>query len=139
MDLKDGSMKILSKKVYGLIQLASKVGQDYYPEIMGQMFIVNAPMLFTGVWAVVKGFLDERTRQKIKILGGKFQKDLLELVEAENLPDFLGGTCTCKELGGCMASNAGPWNDYEIVKPCGIRKKELVDPNAQVEQIAAVE
>lgn len=131
MDLKDGSMKILSKKVYGLIQLASKVGQDYYPEIMGQMFIVNAPMLFTGVWAVVKGFLDERTRQKIKILGGKYQKELLEIVDPANLPDFLGGTCTCKEFGGCMYSNAGPWNDYEIVKPVGIRRKELVDPKTQ--------
>jgi hypothetical protein len=29
------------------------------------MFIVNAPLLFTGVWAIVKGFLDERTRNKI--------------------------------------------------------------------------
>jgi len=72
LDLNGGSMKILSKKVYGLIQLASKIGQDYYPEIMGQMFIVNAPLLFTGVWAIVKGFLDERTRNKIQIKGGKF-------------------------------------------------------------------
>ena len=45
--------------------MASRIGQDYYPEIMGQMFIVNAPFLFTGVWAVVKSFLDERTRNKI--------------------------------------------------------------------------
>jgi hypothetical protein len=72
LDLNGGSMKILSKKVYGLIQLASKIGQDYYPEIMGQMFIVNAPFLFTGVWAIVKGFLDERTRNKISIKGGKY-------------------------------------------------------------------
>jgi hypothetical protein len=35
LDLTGGSMKILSKKVYALIQLASKVGSDYYPEIMG--------------------------------------------------------------------------------------------------------
>jgi hypothetical protein len=59
------------------------------------MFIVNAPMLFTGVWAVVKGFLDERTRQKIKICGSKYQKELLEVVDVDNLPDFLGGTCKC--------------------------------------------
>jgi hypothetical protein len=32
---------------------------------MGQMFIVNAPMLFTGVWAMCKGFIDEKTRAKI--------------------------------------------------------------------------
>lgn len=87
-------MKILSKKVYGLIQIAAKVGSDNYPEIMGQTFIVNAPFLFTGVWAIVKSFLDEKTRKKILIKGGSYQKDLLELVEAENLPDFLGGTCT---------------------------------------------
>ena len=39
---------------------------------MGNMFIVNAPMLFSGIWAVVKGFLDEKTRNKIKILGANF-------------------------------------------------------------------
>jgi hypothetical protein len=81
LDLTGGSMKILSKKVYALIQLASKVGSDYYPEIMGQTFIVNAPMLFSGVWAVIKGFLDEKTRKKIQIKGGSYQRDLLELVE----------------------------------------------------------
>lgn len=94
LDLNGGSMKILSKKVYGLIQMASKVGSDYYPEIMGNTFIVNAPLLFSGVWAIVKGFLDEKTRKKIIIKGGSYQKDLLELVDAENLPDFLGGKCT---------------------------------------------
>ena len=72
IDLNGGSMKILTKKVYSLIQLAAKIGSDYYPEIMGQMYIVNAPMLFTGVWAVVKGFIDEKTRKKITIAGGKY-------------------------------------------------------------------
>ena len=72
LDLTGFSMKMMNKKVYGLIQLASKIGQDNYPEIMGGMFMVNAPMIFTGVWAVCKGFLDEKTRNKIKIFGGKF-------------------------------------------------------------------
>lgn len=124
IDLNGGSMKILTKKVYSLIQLAAKVGSDYYPEIMGQMYIVNAPMLFTGVWAVVKGFIDEKTRKKITIAGGKYQKDLLELVEEDNLPEFLGGKCNCAEFGGCMKSGVGPWDDYEITQPVGIRRKQ---------------
>ena len=76
---------------------------------MGQMFIVNAPMLFTGVWAMVKSFLDEKTRNKIKIFGGSYKKELLELVDSENLPEFLGGICKCEGLGGCNNSDCGPW------------------------------
>jgi len=79
-----------------LFKLAAQVGSDYYPETMGNTFIINAPMVFRGLWKVAKGFLDERTRNKIKVKGG--EKDylpvLLEFVEEENLPTFLGGKNT---------------------------------------------
>jgi hypothetical protein len=96
---------------------------------MGQTFIVNAPFLFSGVWAIVKGFIDEKTRKKITIKGGSYQKDLLEIVDEENLPDFLGGKCS---LFGAHKDGVGPWNDYEIVNPVGIRKKQIEgeDPQA---------
>ncbi len=35
LDCKHGSMKIMSKKVYSFIKIASQIGQDYYPEILG--------------------------------------------------------------------------------------------------------
>ena len=88
------------------------------------MFIINAPWMFTGVWAIVKGFLDERTRNKIKILGGGYKKDLHEIADPQMLPDFLGGTCKCEHIqGGCMYSNAGPWNNYDMISPYKVHKK----------------
>merc|ERR1711907_545069 len=78
------SFKMFSGQVIDFVKLAFSIGQDYYPEIMGQMFIVNAPMLFSGAWAVIKQFLDEKTRQKIKIIGSSYQKELLECIDAGN-------------------------------------------------------
>lgn len=79
---------------------------------MGNLLVVNAPMVFSGVWSVVKGFLDERTRKKIKIIGSGYRATLLEFIDDKDIPSFLGGKCECKEFGGCIKSNAGPWNDY---------------------------
>jgi hypothetical protein len=44
------------------------------------MFIVSAPFLFKAAWVIIKAFLDAKTKNKITILGSKFQKALLEYV-----------------------------------------------------------
>lgn len=69
------------------------------------MFIINAPMLFSGVWAIVKPWLDDKTKAKIKILGSGYKKALLEYIDEENLPEFLGGKSKCD-----LSENIGPWN-----------------------------
>jgi len=76
MDMTGGSISTANKQTYGLTKLAAQIGSDYYPEIMGNLFVVNAPMLFSGIWAVVKGFLDEKTRGKIKIIGSAYMPTL---------------------------------------------------------------
>lgn len=98
-------------KVSGYVQQASKIGQDYYPETMGKLFVLNPPWLFGTVWSVIKGYLDPATVEKIHILTN--EKQLLEHIEPENLPMLVGGNCNCHGKGGCMASDAGPWNTAE--------------------------
>ena len=43
------------------------VGQSKFPESISKIFIMNAPSLFSGAWAILKTVLEERTRNKIII------------------------------------------------------------------------
>jgi hypothetical protein len=95
IDLKGLGRKHLKKSAYSLFKTISKIDQDNYPEILGKLFIVNAPAIFSVAWKTIKPFLDPNTRQKITILRGDYQKVLLEHVDAESLPAFLGGKCNC--------------------------------------------
>lgn len=106
MDLKGvGVTRVPS--VYGYVKQASVISQNYYPERLGKMYLVNAPWGFASVFSVVKGFLDPVTVAKIHVLGSGYQTELLAQVPKENLPKVLGGTCECK--GSCMLSDEGPW------------------------------
>lgn len=93
--------------------------------------IVNAPMLFSGVYGMVKGWLDEETRKKIQILGGSYSKELLKYVDKDQLPDFLGGTNDAQ-----LIEDRGPWNEYQIVDghKAGdiVGVKKINDPNAEI-------
>ena len=74
------------------------------------MLIIDAPWLFAAIWAGVKMWIDDKTKEKIKIMGSSYKKELLKFVDPECLPKFLdGGTCECKG-GDCLAPNIGPWN-----------------------------
>ncbi|KAN0120765.1 CRAL-TRIO domain containing protein, partial [Russula decolorans] len=117
------------------------VSQNYYPETMGQLIIMNAPTSFTTIWSMIKPWLAPRTLDKISILGAN-QPDqhatLLDLVSPENLPVALGGTCTCTLIngggggggggGGCTLSNAGPWMDGRAERRARWLRGEILKP-----------
>lgn len=125
LDLKGASLtKFYSVKDY--VGKASTIGQNYYPESMGKFYIINAPYLFSGVWAVIKPWLDEVTVAKISILGSSYQAKLLEQIPAENLPEAYGGKCKCP--GGCSLSNAGPWNEAASASSTSTAQEPLAAP-----------
>lgn len=100
--------------VYGYVRQASAISQNYYPERLGKLYLINAPWGFSSVFSVVKGFLDPVTVNKIHVLGANYKKELLEQVPVENLPVEFGGTCECP--GGCELSDMGPWQEDEWKK-----------------------
>ncbi len=98
--------------VYGYIKSASAISQNYYPERLGKLYIINAPWGFSTIFGIIKGYLDPVTVEKIHVLGSGYQKELLSQVPAENLPKTFGGSCDC--VGGCQLSDAGPWREAEF-------------------------
>ena len=113
-------------KVSSYVQQASKIGQCYYPETMGRFYIINAPYIFTTVWTVVKAWLDPVTREKIQILGSNYIGELAKQIPMENIPSLIGGKCQCQ--GGCMMSDAGPWNTpegEEIIRTRNEEKRKI--------------
>ena len=61
---------------------------------MHKMLLINAPSFFTLTWRLIRGWLDARTSNKIEVLGSRktWEKRLLELVDADQLPSDYGGT-----------------------------------------------
>ncbi|KAJ5095554.1 Cellular retinaldehyde binding/alpha-tocopherol transport [Penicillium alfredii] len=114
MDLKGVGITSVPS-VYGYVKQASDISQNYYPERLGKLYLINAPWGFSSVFSVVKGFLDPVTVNKIHVLGSGYQKELLSQVPAENLPAEFGGSCNCE--GGCEFSDMGPWLEPEWARP----------------------
>ncbi|KAL2470666.1 Phosphatidylinositol/phosphatidylcholine transfer protein SFH9 [Abeliophyllum distichum] len=104
------------KVAHDLVMRMQRIDGNNYPETLNHMYIVNAGSGFKCLWNWAKGFLDPRTTSKIHVLGTKFQSTLLEVIDSSQLPDFLGGSCSCPNEGGCLGSDKGPWNDPELTK-----------------------
>ena len=69
------------------------------------MYVINAPVVFTSVWAVVKQLVDAKTRAKVDILGSKYSSKLLADIDADCLPQSLGGNDETFDVG----ADVGPW------------------------------
>ncbi|XP_031101243.1 phosphatidylinositol/phosphatidylcholine transfer protein SFH9-like [Ipomoea triloba] len=116
LDVHGMNWRSFGKLAHDLAMHIQKIDSDNYPETLHNMFIVNAGSGFRLLWNTAKGFLDPRTTAKIQVLGSKFQSKLTEVIDPSQLPDFLGGTCSCPNEGGCLSSDKGPWKDPEFMK-----------------------
>ena len=121
MDLKGVGINRVSS-VVGYVKQASAISQNYYPERLGKLYLINAPWGFSTFFGVVKGFLDPVTVQKIHVLGANYHAELLGQVPKENLPTLFGGECECE--GGCALSDMGPWQDPQWTKPPAYAEKD---------------
>lgn len=68
-----------------------EIDQNYYPERLHRLYLINAPWFFTAIYALVSPWIDPVTAQKIQIIGSDFLPALRESFDDENIPVDLGG------------------------------------------------
>lgn len=95
-----GGASLSMRKALSLFTRLVKLDQEYYPERVGKVFIINTPWVFPVLWKVARSFLDPKTRDKCIVLSSLELNKLLEYFDAEDLPEEYGGTCHCNN--GCL-------------------------------------
>jgi hypothetical protein len=82
----------------GYVEAAAKIFTDHYPDLLAEVFVVNAPWLFNTFWRFASAWMSEDVRNSTHVLPDVAK--LLDIIPAANLPVALGGTCKC--AGGCV-------------------------------------
>ncbi|RZF48615.1 hypothetical protein LSTR_LSTR010620 [Laodelphax striatellus] len=80
-DLRDFGLGCMDYQVVkNLIWLLSR----HYPERLGVCLVINSPALFSGCWAVIRGWLDENTSSKVTFVNNEM--DLCQYLIPAILP-----------------------------------------------------
>lgn len=94
IDLKEISLSdLMSKSLYELIAFSIKLFQDFYPETVTKVFIINTPMMFSGLWTLIKPLFTSRTQVSIVASSNSNSEELKKFIAPELLPMAYGGSC----------------------------------------------
>ena len=121
LDLAGVKLSMFDSRAREFLKTVSKISSDNYPETLGAMFVVNVPSFFSIVYSIAKPLIPPETKKKIHVVTSKHTKDeLLKYIDADQLPQFLGGECVCDlrsetDDKGCLKSDRGPWKIEKLV------------------------
>ncbi|CAK6963299.1 SEC14-like protein 1 [Scomber scombrus] len=82
-----------------------EVVEANYPETLGRLLILRAPRVFPVLWTLISPLIDENTRKKFLVYAGNDYQGpggLVDYIDREIIPDFLGGDSMCEIPEGGM-------------------------------------
>ena len=91
-DLKDLNMSL----DFGAISyMKSMLGidQNYYPERLAKLFILNVPWFFSAIFSIFKPFIDQKTLSKFVLLGSDYMTTLEEFIDRSEIPVEVNCQC----------------------------------------------
>jgi len=80
------------------VEAATNIYSQHYPDMMAEVYIVNAPWLFNTFWRFASSWMSEDVRNNTHMLDAL--EKLQTVIAKSNLPATLSGDCKC--AGGCV-------------------------------------
>jgi hypothetical protein len=130
IDMKGAGMSSQNSAFQRAMGEASKITEQFYPQLLGISVLNNPPFWFRAAFAVVSLFMSAKTLARTKVCYGKTRKEdvttcpfVSGAFDLVDLPSFLGGQCRCGgEEGACVAGRPNdmstqiPYPDEEAVE-----------------------
>lgn len=106
IDAKDWYVSLFSSAAREYLRGIADMDSAHYPERLGGVVVVNAPLLLSTAWAVIRLWLDERTNSKVQILRGPdvYEPILREMIPEDQLLEEYGGTFKAEFNTGIFAA-----------------------------------
>lgn len=79
-DLKDFSLKCMD---YDVVKMLMNILSYNYPDTLHTAFVINAPLIFSACWAMIRPWLDPVTAAKVKFIK---TKELSNYFDPEHIP-----------------------------------------------------
>lgn len=98
VDLEGLNMRHLWRPGVKALLRIIEVVEANYPETLGRLLILRAPRVFPVLWTLVSPLIDENTRKTFLVYAGNDYQGaggLVDYIERDIIPDFLGGDCMC--------------------------------------------
>ena len=58
LDIKGESSAFMNTKFLNLVKKTTSTAQNNYPEMLGQILVINANVLFRGAWGLISAFIN---------------------------------------------------------------------------------
>jgi hypothetical protein len=110
VDLKDSPLSVFDRPYFSALGEASTISEYVYPQLLRRSVLMHPPSFFSTVFAFIRPFMSAKSLEKTTLCPGATAARpafaacpfAAALFDGAALPTFLGGTCRCTPLGGCI-------------------------------------